>query len=127
MGFQLAVIGTSLGGFNALQAVLGDLPRDFPVPIAVVQHRASEETELFAPLLATCVQLPVIEAEDKEPIKPGRIFVGPSNYHLLIDGSHFALSTEAPVMHARPSIDVLFESAADCFREGVLGVLLTGM
>jgi two-component system chemotaxis response regulator CheB len=100
---------------------------DFPVPIVVVQHRSFEQTELFASLLGACVQLPVVEAEDKEPIKPGRIYVGPSNYHILIEGTHLALSTEGPVMHARPSIDVLFESAAECFHERVLGVLLTGM
>src|SRR5262249_38103753 len=127
MSFQVAVVGTSLGGFHALQTVLGDLPRDFPLPVVVVQHRSFEETQLFVPLLAKCVQLPVVEAEDKQPIRPGHIYVGPSNYHLLVDGTHLALSTEPPVMLARPSIDVLFESAADNVREGLLGVLLTGM
>jgi two-component system chemotaxis response regulator CheB len=78
-------------------------------------------------MLAKCVQLPVIEAEDKQLIMPGHIYVAPSNYHLLVEGTHLALSTEAPVRHARPSIDVLFESAADSVREGLLGVLLTGM
>src|SRR5947208_15386301 len=64
---------------------------------------------------------------DKQAIKAGQIFVGPSNYHVLIDGNHLPLSTEGPVAQPRPSIDVLFESAAETFREGVLGVLLTGM
>jgi two-component system chemotaxis response regulator CheB len=127
MSFELVVIGTSLGGFHALKTVLSDLPKDFPLPIVVVQHRSFEESELLAPLLSAYVQLPVVETDDKQQIKPGQIFVGPPNYHILIDGSHLALSTEAPVLHARPSIDVLFESAAECFREGVLGVLLTGM
>jgi two-component system chemotaxis response regulator CheB len=124
---EIVVIGTSLGGFQALQVVLGDLPPDFPFPIAVIQHRSSEDSEMFAPLLATHVHLPVVEIEDKQPIDPGRIFIGPSNYHVLIDGRQFALSTDAPMLHARPSIDVLFESAADAFGEGVVGVLLTGM
>ena len=127
MSFEIVVIGTSLGGFHALETVLGDLPKDFPLPIVVVQHRSFEESELFAPLLAAYLQLPVIEADDKQQIKPGQVFVGPSNYHVLIDGSHLALSTEAAVLNARPSIDVLFESAAESFGRGVLGVLLTGM
>src|SRR2546426_3658020 len=113
MAFQLVVVGTSLGGGRALQSVLGELPKDFPLPVVVVQHRSFEESELFAPLLATYVRLPVVEVDDKQEIKEGQIFVGPSNYHVLIDGSHFALSTDAPVLYARPSIDVLFESAAE--------------
>ena len=127
MAFRLIVIGTSLGGFHALETVLADLPKDFPLPIVVVQHRSFEESELFAPLLARHVQMPVVEADDKLEIKEGQIFVGPPNYHVLIDDVHLALSTDAPVLRARPSIDVLFESAAECFGEGVLGVLLTGM
>jgi len=127
MSLELVVIGTSLGGFHALKTVLGALGRDFPLPIVVVQHRSFEESELLVPLLSDFVQLPVCEADDKQEIKPGQIFVCPPNYHILIDGSLLALSTEAPVLYARPSIDILFESAAECFGAGVLGVLLTGM
>jgi two-component system chemotaxis response regulator CheB len=127
MSFNIVVIGTSLGGFHALKTVLGDLPKDFALPIVVVQHRSFEDSEALAPLLATHVQLPVIEPDDKEEIRPGKVFVGPSNYHLVIDDRHLGLSADAPVLHARPSIDVLFESAAECFGQGVLGVLLTGM
>ena len=127
MAFQLVVLGTSLGGFNALKTVLGALPQDFPLPVAIVQHRSHEESEALASLLAGDTQLPVIEVDDKEEIKGGRVYVCPSNYHLMVDASHFALSTDAPVLHARPSIDVLFESAAESFRDGVIGVLLTGM
>ena len=127
MGCEIVVIGTSLGGFQALQVALGDLPEDFPLPIAVIQHRSPDDSGMLAPLLGTHVLLPVVEIEDKQPISPGQIFIGPSNYHVLIDSRHFALSTDAPVLHARPSIDVLFESAAESLGEGVLGVLLTGM
>ena len=127
MSFEVVVIGTSLGGFHALKTVLGDLPENFPLPVVAVQHRSFEDSKLFTPLLSAYVRLPVLEAEDKQPIKPGQIFVGPSNYHVLVDGPHLALSTEAPVLHARPSIDVLFESAAESYADGVLGVLLTGM
>src|SRR6267143_3700085 len=127
MPFKLIVIGTSLGGFHALKTVLADLPKDFPLPVVVVQHRSFEDSELFGPLLAQHVQLPVVEVEDKLEIKEGQILVAPSNYHILIDDTHLALSADAPVLRARPSIDVLFESAAESFGEDVLGVLLTGM
>lgn len=127
MAFQFVAVGTSLGGFHALTKVLGGLSRDFPLPIAVVQHRSHEDSDGFAPLLGNHMQLPVVEVEDKEEIKDGHIYVCPSNYHLLVEEGQFALSTDAPVLYARPSIDVLFESAAEAFREGVIGVLLTGM
>jgi two-component system chemotaxis response regulator CheB len=97
------------------------------VPVAVVQHRSSEESEVFTPLLSQETALTVIEVEDKEEIQGGHVYVCPPNYHLLVDGGHFALSTDAPVQYARPSIDVLFESAAESMGEGVVGVLLTGM
>jgi len=127
MAFRIVVAGASPGGFGALKALLSGLPKDFPLPIVVVQHRSLDESELLAALLANHVSLPVVEIHDKQEIKDGRIFVGPSNYHVLIDGDHLALTTEAPVWDWRPSIDVLFESAAESFGEGVLGVLLTGM
>lgn len=125
--FQFIAVGTSLGGFHALETVLGGLPKDFPLPLGVVQHRSSEDSEALTCLLAGCTQLPVIEVEDKQKIEDGRVYICPSNYHLLVDGDHFALSTDAPVLHARPAIDVFFESAAENFRGNLIGVLLTGM
>jgi two-component system, chemotaxis family, protein-glutamate methylesterase/glutaminase len=127
MAFQLVAVGTSLGGFTALKTVLGALPKDFPLPVAVVQHRSHEESEVFAPLLSQETELTVLEVEDKQEIQGGHVYVCPPNYHLLIDERHFALSTDAPVMYARPSIDVLFESAAENYGDSVVGVLLTGM
>jgi two-component system chemotaxis response regulator CheB len=127
MAFQFIVMGASLGGLNALTTVLGGLPKDFPLPIAVVQHRSIEDSESFAPFLGSRTRLPVVEVDDKETIREGHVYICPSNYHLAVEGDHFALSTDGPVMCARPSIDVLFESAADAFRESVIGVLLTGM
>ena len=127
MSFQFVAIGTSLGGFRALQIVLGGLPRDLPLPVAVVQHRSPDDSDALASLLASYTQMPVTEIEDKEPIQSGHIYICPSNYHVLVDGGHFALSTDAPVLHARPSIDMFFESAADSFADRVIGILLTGM
>ncbi|MFP5261730.1 MAG: chemotaxis protein CheB [Blastocatellia bacterium] len=126
MSYGLVVIGASLGGFHALEAVLGGLPAEFPLPIAVVQHRSSDSDELLPTLLRRKSRLPVVEAEDKQSIIPGQVFIAPANYHLLVEEGHFALSTEGPVQFARPSVDVLFESAADAYREKVVAVLLSG-
>src|SRR5262249_30406775 len=125
MSVRFIAIGTSLGGFQALKTILGALPKDFPVPIGVVQHRSHEDSEAFAPLLAAHTQLPVVEVDDKDDIKDGHIYVCPSNYHLLVDERHFALSADAQVLHARPSIDVFFQSVAEVFGDGVVGILLT--
>src|ERR1051326_590775 len=124
---RFIAIGTSLGGFHALKTVLGALPKDFPLPVGVVQHRSHEDSDAFAPLLAAHTQLPVVEVDDKQEIREGHIYICPPNYHLLIDENHFALSTDGQVLYARPSIDVFFESAAEAFGNGVIGVLLTGM
>jgi two-component system, chemotaxis family, protein-glutamate methylesterase/glutaminase len=126
---KLVVIGTSLGGLHALEVVLRGLAHDFPLPIAIVQHRSGEwegQKSQLARLLQIHTPLPVIEASDKEPLAGGHVYLAPADYHLLVDEGRLALSTDARVCHARPSIDVLFESAADVYREGVVAVLLTG-
>jgi two-component system chemotaxis response regulator CheB len=74
MAFQLVAVGTSLGGFHALTTVLGALPKDFPLPIAVVQHRSQEDSEGFATLLGAHLQLPVIEVDEKQIIKEGHLY-----------------------------------------------------
>ena len=125
--FQIIAVGTSLGGFEALKAVLGGLPADFPAAVAVVQHRAGEDSEGLLRLLQPYVKLPLVEVEDKDEIAGGNIYISPPNYHLVAERGYFALSADPPVLYARPSIDVLFESAADSFGERVIGVLLTGM
>jgi two-component system chemotaxis response regulator CheB len=122
----VVVVGTSLGGLHALEAVLGELTADFPLPIAVVQHRSIEAPDSLSLLLQLHCVLPVSEANDKEPMVGGHVYLAPADYHLLIDDGRFALSTEPRVLHARPSIDVLFESAADGYRDRVLALLLTG-
>jgi two-component system chemotaxis response regulator CheB len=126
MDFKIVVIGASLGGFNALQVILAQLPKDLPVAVAIAQHRHRYSNgELITYLQETTV-LPVREAEDKQPITPGIVFLAPADYHLLIEPGYFALSKDAPVTYARPSIDVLFESAADAYEEQVIGIILTG-
>jgi two-component system chemotaxis response regulator CheB len=123
----LIVIGTSLGGLQALQVILSGFSKNFSVPIAIVQHRhKSSNNNILIDLLQEQTYLVVKEAEDKEDILPGYVYLAPADYHLLIEVGYFSLSLEAPVNYARPSIDVLFETAADSYAQQVIGILLTG-
>jgi two-component system chemotaxis response regulator CheB len=126
MSCELIVAGASLDAFHALQVVLGGLRADFDLPFVVVQHRSTDSEDLFPALLLCASRIPISEVEDKQPILPGMIYLAPANYHLLVEAGHFALSVDDPVSFARPSIDVLFESAADAYRQKVVGVLLNG-
>lgn len=124
--YEIVVVGTSLGGFQALKAVLGALGEDFPLPIAVVQHLGEGAMGDLAWLLGRYTSLPVEEPEDKQPIRSGTVYVSPAGYHLMVEErGRFALSTDAPVLYARPSIDVLFETASEAYGAGVVGVALT--
>ncbi len=122
----MIVIGASLGGLKALQTLLQGLPRDLSVPLALVLHRHKDDDDLLQPALQRHSALSVTEVVDKEPVQAGHVYVAPANYHLLAEPTHFSLSTDEPVQCARPSIDVLFESAADSFGARVVGVVLTG-
>lgn len=126
MNYDLIVTGASLGGFDALAVLLGGLPENFPLPLAVVQHRSVDSDELLPILLGRACRLPLTEVEDKQPILPGTVYIAPANYHLLVEKDHFALSVDERVQFARPSIDVLFESAADAYRDKVVAILLSG-
>lgn len=126
MAFELVVVGTSLGGLRALEVLLAGLPKNFPVSVAVVQHRHKNSDDTLLKVLQQYSALPLKDAEDKEVIVPGQVYLAPADYHLLVEAGNFALSTEAPVSYARPSIDVLFESAADTYAAKVIGVILTG-
>jgi two-component system chemotaxis response regulator CheB len=123
--FEIVVVGTSYGGLSALQIVLPALARDFPLPVVVVQHRGKDSDNLCE-FLQRHSALPLSEPNDKEAIAPGRVYLAPRDYHLMIERNGFALSTEAPVAYARPSVNVLFESAADIYQERIVGVILTG-
>lgn len=122
----LVVVGASLGGLAGLRVLLAGLPREWLVPIAVVQHRVRDADDLLALALQEACPLRVLEPRDKEPLREGHVYLAPGDYHLLVEGDHLALSTEAPVLHSRPSIDVLFESAAEARGPGVVGVVLGG-
>jgi two-component system chemotaxis response regulator CheB len=122
----IIVIGGSKGGIRALQSILALLPAAFPLPVAVVLHRMPMAGDRLAALLQESSLLPVREPEDKEKIETGRVYIAPADYHLLVEKGAFVLSVDEPVCYSRPSIDVLFESAADAYGAGVLAALLTG-
>jgi two-component system chemotaxis response regulator CheB len=125
---SLVVIGASWGGLYALMELLGALPTDFGSPIVVVQHRQpGDDDRRLAGVLTRYSALPVADAEDKQRVEPGRVYLAPADYHLLVEDDHFALSTDEMVEWSRPSVDVLFESAADSFGGDVIAVLLTGL
>ena len=121
------VIGASMGAIEALSTILPALPSGFRLPVLVVVHVPPDRESRLAALFRERTSLPVKESEDKEPIVPGTIYFAPPNYHLLVENDfHLALSTDEPVHHSRPAIDVLFESAADAWGDRLTGVILTG-
>jgi two-component system chemotaxis response regulator CheB len=122
----LIVMGASLGGLDALRLILGGLPLDLRAAIAIVQHRREERETRMVELLSGATNIPVIEPDDGEVYTKSNVYLAPAGYHLLIDGARMSLSTEAPVHYARPSIDVLFESAAVSCGARLASVLLTG-
>jgi two-component system, chemotaxis family, protein-glutamate methylesterase/glutaminase len=126
MRHRLVVVGGSLGGFYALKVLLGGLPRGFGLPLAVALHRASDDWADLPRLLGRYSELPIADAEDKQPIESGRVYLAPVGYHLLVEPGSFALSTEGPVLFARPSIDVLFDTAAESYGPALVGIALTG-
>jgi two-component system chemotaxis response regulator CheB len=121
------VIGASAGAIEALSRILPVLPAGYPIPLLIVVHVPADRSDLLAPLFQARCPLVVKEAEDKERICPGFVYFGPSDYHLLVEADRtLSLSADEPVLYSRPSIDVLFESAADAYGEGLVGVILTG-
>lgn len=126
MGYGLVVVGASLGGLKAVGTVLAGLPADFRLPVAVVQHRSPEVGDTLRFVLQDRCALQVREAEDKLAIAAGAVYLAPTGYHLLVEDEHFTLSTEGPVSYAQPSIDVLFETAAESYGRRLVAVVLSG-
>ncbi|CAN5543077.1 chemotaxis protein CheB [soil metagenome] len=122
----IIVVGTSAGGLKALEMILRELPRGFPVPIVAVQHRSRESSDAYAEVLGRGSALPVREIEDEDVLRAPGVYLAPPDYHVLIEPGRIVLSVDEAVSYSRPSIDVLFESAADVYGPRVLAVLLTG-
>ncbi len=125
--YEIVIVGSSWGGLAALRTLVGGLPRDFGLPVVVVQHRHKDSADrLLTTLLQEHTPLTVCEVEDKQPVLPSFVFIAPPDYHLLVERGHFSLSTDAPVRYSRPSIDVAFTSAADSYGPRAVGIVLTG-
>ncbi len=124
--FDLIVVGCSLGGMRALETILSAIGPDFPLPIAIVQHRHRQSSERLPEFFRRSTKLRVVDVEDKQHIKRGCVYLAPADYHLLVERGAFSLSVDAAVAYSRPSIDVLFESAADAYTDRLIGVVLTG-
>jgi len=124
---EAIVLGASAGAFEALSVVLPRLPAGYSLPLLVVVHSAPDRASHMAELFQAKCRIRVKEAEDKEPICAGTVYFAPPDYHLLVERDRrLSLSSEEPVLFCRPSIDVLFESAADAYGAGLTGIVLTG-
>jgi two-component system, chemotaxis family, protein-glutamate methylesterase/glutaminase len=127
MRARMIVMGASWGGLRALEVVLRAIPRDFAAPIVIAQHRAPDSaTGALQQMLTHHSGHDVAEPSDKDPIEPGRVYIAPPDYHLIVEQDGFALSTEDAVHYSRPSIDVLFDTAADVYADALAAVILTG-
>lgn len=127
MPYEAVVMGVSAGGLEALRTFIPRLPASFALPIAIVQHRDQRPSEFLSEYLDSISELSVREAEDKEPLCAGTVYLAPATYHLMIEtGRCFSLSVDGRVNYSCPSIDVLFESAAHVFVQSLIGIILTG-
>jgi two-component system chemotaxis response regulator CheB len=125
--YDLVCIGASWGGLKAVGEVLATLAAEFDLPIAIAQHRHPDsQAETLAELLQAKTNRPVLDVDDKMPIASRHVYIAPPNYHLLVERGSFALSVDEHIQYARPSIDVLFETAAHAYGAGVIGIILTG-
>ncbi len=124
---RAVVIGASAGALDALSILLPALPATFRLPVIVVVHIPADARSRLADIFRAKCAVDVREAEDKEPLAPGTVFFAPPDYHLLVEmNERLSLSTDEPVLYSRPSIDVLFESAADVYGASLIGIMLSG-
>ena len=127
MSHDLVAIGASWGGLDAVRILLGGLPAELDAAVVIAQHRAPEShPTAFRDLLGAVTRLKVREAGDKDELRPGTAYVAAPDYHLLVEHGRLALTIDEPVQYARPSIDVLLQTAAEAYRERCVGVVLTG-
>ena len=125
--FNAVVMGASAGGMKIVKDMVISLPKDFGLPVIIVQHVADTSDSKWADMLNEISLVHVKEAEEKEPIVPGKVYLAPANYHLLIESDYtFTLTVDDRVNYARPAIDVLFETAAEAYKERLIGVICTG-
>ena len=127
MKYAAVVVGASAGGMEALRKIFSNLSKNFKLPMLIVQHMHAHSDNYLARYLDSQCGQTVKEADEKEKICGEYIYLAPANYHLLIEEDQtLSLTTDERVNYCRPSIDILFESAADIYREKLIGIILTG-
>jgi two-component system chemotaxis response regulator CheB len=125
--YKAVIIGGSAGSFQVITKILSSLPPNFHLPVLLSLHRLKHVRSGFVEALSIKASIPVIEPFDKDQIKPGKAYLAPANYHMFVElGNKIALSTEEPVNHSRPSIDLSFVTAAQVYREKLIGIILSG-
>jgi two-component system, chemotaxis family, protein-glutamate methylesterase/glutaminase len=125
--YDAIAIGVSAGGLQALTRLFEKLPIDYPIPVVVVQHRAKDQKYLLEEVLQQKCRITIKQADEKEKMHGGFVYIAPPDYHLLIeDDRTFSLSSDEYVSYSRPSINVLFESAAEVYKNKLIGIILTG-
>lgn len=125
--FKAVVIGTSAGGLHALLSILEGLPAKFSIPIIIVQHRSKDQRDLLEFVLQSKCEIKIKQADEKEDIEDGVVYIAPPDYHLLVEHNEtFSLTSDEQINYSRPSIDVLFETAAMVYRESLVAIILTG-
>jgi two-component system chemotaxis response regulator CheB len=127
VSYEIVCVGASWGGLEAFGRLLTDIRPQVDLPIVLAQHRHPDSAGgTLAELLQLRIRRPVVDVEDKLPIQRGAVYIAPPDYHVLVENGFFALSVDERVQYSRPSIDVLFESAAHVYGPGTIGIILTG-
>lgn len=127
MKYEAVVVGASAGGMEALKTILTALPDSFPIPLVIVQHTSPQSDNYLIRYLNKLCPLNVKEADEKESILSGNVYIAPPNYHLLVERNKtLSLTVEPKISYSRPSIDVLFQSAAEAYTDKLIGIILTG-
>jgi two-component system chemotaxis response regulator CheB len=127
MNYKAIIIGGSAGSFQVVTRILNALPKSYPLPVLLCLHRLKHVRSGFVEALSLKSNIPIEEPYDKDVIKPGRAYLAPANYHMYIElANRIALSTEDAVNHSRPSIDLSFITAANAYREKIIGIILSG-
>ena len=127
MSYKAVIIGGSAGSFQVVTRILNSLPKNFPLPVLLCLHRLKHVRSGFVEALSLKSNIPVEEPNDKDMLKPGKAYLAPANYHMYIElANRVALSCDDPVNHSRPSIDLSFITAANAYRDKLIGIILSG-
>lgn len=127
MIYKAVIIGGSAGSFQVIIRILNSIPKGFPLPVLLCLHRLKHIRSGFVEALSLKSNIPIEEPYDKETLKPGKAYLAPANYHMYVElANRIALSTEETVNHSRPSIDLSFITAANAYREKLIGIILSG-